>query len=745
MVRLLNSLYLGASTLNSYGNAKDAVELLPLEYYLGSAVPHGGTNYIDVILSGVSPLVLTNAIEDGLNYLKLFGGTEQRNIPSEYTQVEYLESSGTQYIDTGIVLKSVATITTVAQANTFTSSGPFTFWGFMGNGTMPRWGWSIYQNKWLTDLNATSQIQVLADTNKHIFKNTCYYNNNDLQYDSLLDGNSLFASAQLVQSPSTYTSNTLSAYLFARNINGTASNFLNCRIFSYEIVQDGVKVINLIPCKRNSDNVLGMYDTVTGNFLTNAGTGTFTAGADVVPTPETPIDIWCNNGVLKLSPNLVDFNETRINSSTWNSADKTKGFEVYADVYGKSVGDTMLTNANVFGVFVPCAYGKSVSMNFFNYSPYPNRAVYCEITEDGKCNTSPAIYYNTLSDTWNNYTFTITQPDSIGFVIEWYVSGDKVRNYTKENYMIISGTTQPTVYIPYGQIYTDGTVEIVGIRAGNLVDNSILGVNINTSGEIVSSSATFIVHTAPVTPGETYTCNEVSTFAYYTSKPDIGSVSYNNNRTVSTNTTFTVPNDPTIKYVAFRNSSNDSWLVKGSTKYNGGTATAEMLLKVGDYQDEQSVTSGAVTRNIGVLVLDGTENWSVAHAATYTYTVHISEAAGQSSWSNLGGLCSHLSWYVSNTTPSYTNTNPNTLWFNPSRDLRVKTNSNFATLTDWTNYLKAQYNAGTPVIVVYPLAEPTTESVTGQPLSVQTGTNILTITQASIDNLTMEISYKTTS
>ena len=35
----------------------------------------------DIILSGNGSLTLTNAKADGLNYLKLFGGTEQRNMP----------------------------------------------------------------------------------------------------------------------------------------------------------------------------------------------------------------------------------------------------------------------------------------------------------------------------------------------------------------------------------------------------------------------------------------------------------------------------------------------------------------------------------------------------------------------------------------------------------------------------------------------------------------------------------------
>ena len=52
----------------------------------------------DIVLSGNGSLTLTNAKADGLNYLKLFGGTEQRNLPEGYTQLEYLQSDGTQEI-----------------------------------------------------------------------------------------------------------------------------------------------------------------------------------------------------------------------------------------------------------------------------------------------------------------------------------------------------------------------------------------------------------------------------------------------------------------------------------------------------------------------------------------------------------------------------------------------------------------------------------------------------------------------
>lgn len=59
-------------------------------------------------------------------------------------------------------------------------------------------------------------------------------------------------------------------------------------VWSVSLNWYGVKVYknnevlhNVVPAMRNSDNVLGMYDTVTKQFFTNVGTGEFIAGDTV--------------------------------------------------------------------------------------------------------------------------------------------------------------------------------------------------------------------------------------------------------------------------------------------------------------------------------------------------------------------------------------------------------------------------------------------------------------------------------
>lgn len=70
--------------------------------------------------------------------------------------------------------------------------------------------------------------------------------------------------------------------VFARYSSSNAierQSYTRCAYFQ---IYDGETLeCDLVPCYRKSDNVIGMYDLVSGNFRTNVGSGTFTKGADV--------------------------------------------------------------------------------------------------------------------------------------------------------------------------------------------------------------------------------------------------------------------------------------------------------------------------------------------------------------------------------------------------------------------------------------------------------------------------------
>jgi hypothetical protein len=79
---------------------------------------------------------------------------------------------------------------------------------------------------------------------------------------------------------SNMTTITKPLYLFARNDGSGVDRFAKQRTYSSKIYDDGILVRDFVPAK-NSNNVVGMYDIVSGTFFTNAGTGEFVAGRDM--------------------------------------------------------------------------------------------------------------------------------------------------------------------------------------------------------------------------------------------------------------------------------------------------------------------------------------------------------------------------------------------------------------------------------------------------------------------------------
>ena len=162
-------------------------------------------------------------------------------------------------------------------------------------------------------------------------------------------------------------------------------------------------------------------------------------------------------------------------------------------------------------------------------------------------------------------------------------------------------------------------------------------------------------------------------------------------------------------------------------KYNEiGTAGTEDLLAAGAYADTQEIISGAVARKCGIVVLDGTEGWS--RVSDTRYQLKFDDG--------LAGATATLSTHFvySNSTSG-----AGKIRIASSGYLQVVVEA--TTLDGFKNWLAAQYAAGTPVIVVYPLATPTTESVAGQELATAAGTNTITVT-AEVSDISLTCEYK---
>jgi len=200
------------------------------------------------------------------------------SVPSTYTQLEYLEATGrTQYIDTGLRanIDNHSNYRLLIKRTTF-SSGEYNWWldgSALGGRDGVYVGIDEYIHAYYYGVGNDTSTGVVATFNVPI----TYDLNIPGDYYRVTDegGNTLVNYSPLVVNDSNFTSEGLPLYVFGYS--GEDRKYSG-RIYYAKIYYAGTIVRDFIPARRNSDNVLGMYDTVTNTFFTNDGTGTFVAG-----------------------------------------------------------------------------------------------------------------------------------------------------------------------------------------------------------------------------------------------------------------------------------------------------------------------------------------------------------------------------------------------------------------------------------------------------------------------------------
>lgn len=180
------------------------------------------------------------------------------------------------------------------------------------------------------------------------------------------------------------------------------------------------------------------------------------------------------------------------------------------------------------------------------------------------------------------------------------------------------------------------------------------------------------------------------------------------------------------------------------------TAGVANLLKIDDYVDTQEILTGLINHQLGIYVFDGTEDWTWSNGANAPARLTIPELAYVLNTDVAPVMCSHfMPTFWNNLSPT-TKTTPYVAvnqTNQPTAKRIVFTAAWDANITDaesWKTFLATQYSAGTPVIVVYPLATAQDE-VAPIPQTMQTvaGDNTLDIVQAGMSGLEVEVKYTT--
>ena len=558
----------------------------------------------------------------------------------------------------------------------------------------------------------------------------------------------------------------------------------------------------------------GYEDTVSGSesiVLPKAKAGSLKSvkllgGAEQsgTPTPSVPANIVSNNGAIKCSPNLCD----------------VKADNVVVGKYISAQGVVLDSDANfVYAKYIPVKPNTTYTLTM------STPLYFVSISEYSSAQDSGFIKRNT-------YSSGTTQPPYI--IDECVVTTDANTNYLRfgsnmfnaaltladvlaVNWMLVQGSAQP--YRPYGQIYTDGTVEKVTVKKVGPIGYEAVGTptikygvlsncTTNDYAKSVTSSLDLsnvqefeaVVNLNVGNIGSTYTGdkyilrtanlgNRLQMFIWNSSPrvsvyfPNGSSLVFlDSNLQLQSNTIYWLkmlyknnklgfyysmtgaedsyvldkeissPNTPIVSLITYfmfgmnANSNDENWAIYLNNSYikidgklwfgqenipGNVESTAETLLAIASEHDIQEVISGYITRKIGVKVLDGTENWAGTTAAGITY--YMADLLDNNDFSHL--ICTH---FVNNA-PMLAD---NTVYKSAGSSILQIRYDGVSDLVAFKSWLATQYANGTPVIVVYPLETPTTETVTGQPLQVVAGQNIAEITQASLAGLELEATYR---
>lgn len=219
----------------------------------------GSTN----VLSGLSA-PSTALGNNGAMYLQYLG------IPSDYSPLEYIQSDGNQYIDTAYVPTTVTSAELKLNAQYIQESAILgSNWAMNGFFLM------FYNSKFRWHSGSSADSGTVAVNTDYVVK----VSNTSLTVDDATYG---VSSGSVIQQPIRLFSTTIAGGGGASNTKGSY------KLYYCNIYENGVLVMSLLPAKRKSDDEIGLYDSVGGNFYINGGSGNFVAGAEIA-TSEKPI------------------------------------------------------------------------------------------------------------------------------------------------------------------------------------------------------------------------------------------------------------------------------------------------------------------------------------------------------------------------------------------------------------------------------------------------------------------------
>lgn len=375
---------------------------------------------------------------DVLQSVVLDWATVQRNVPEWYTELDYLRNvQGATKFNTWLTplvwdeIEIVRTAWTTNQSNYLLQSRESTntwIWWISWSQS-----WSTILCSWWAWQSVTSNI-TRTISHKYYTKMSVTATTLTLTVKDLTDNLS-----------DTQVNSSITAEDWATNyyIRWNSVQTLNPiqNVYYARISNNGVDRIRLIPAKQW--DTVWFYDMVSQTFMsTFIGDEPIESSAEATVHPYIWTNIVSNNGALKVSRNLFDMSKAErgdIASATWIIS-TTVSYRIVSDYIPVQVGQSYTASGKICFEGVANEYDVRLIIAFYDSSK-----AYISASRT----TSPLVL--TVPDNWASY-----------IRVEYW--GDQSTGYTvdtdRSKLQFELGATE-TNYMPYCQVYTDGTQEVI--------------------------------------------------------------------------------------------------------------------------------------------------------------------------------------------------------------------------------------------------------------------------------------------
>ncbi len=213
----------------------------------------------------------------------------RRKLPTIYQEVEYVESTGTQYIDTGVIQNRNTNFelevepTNVASVQALfgtrisqTAGGSFNI--YILSASDVRW-----------DYNKTNTKTIKSKVGQKLEIKKI---NDQFIIESPEDSKTL-----TINITDLATTSPITIFTINQDTDGPDQRFAKAKLFNCKIYDGDNLIREFVPCYRKADDVIGLYDIVNDEFYKNEGTGKFLKGNDVVKKEKKTPGLYDAQGI----------------------------------------------------------------------------------------------------------------------------------------------------------------------------------------------------------------------------------------------------------------------------------------------------------------------------------------------------------------------------------------------------------------------------------------------------------------